>query len=820
MFAVLAAGLGALVIAGPLTVANPPSTAKPKAKIASSQGRILEQNAVTVTLSGVGQRVRLRARSETFDQPYRRPLTRAVVVRPNEPHGGHQHRAKTRKRVRVKLPLTAKGRRELRGCEAREITVRRTTGSADLERTTPRCKPKPIDLSRAETCDFIGQQAGSLCMLPFPDDFYTAVDPSSATGRRIDFDDAAMPQNADGTPIAAAPYELNDGFSPGQPIVVKVPDLDNLAALGETGPVPINHLGRYRGRRTPVVVIDAETHERHPIWVEIDSNSDSAVRAALLIHPAVNFASGHRYIVAMRKLKRGDGSKIPPPEGFRLYRDDLPSKKRPVKVQRKRFENVFRHLRKAGIRRSNLYLAWDFTVATDENIAARMLHIRDKAFATLGDATLADLTVQGAAPAFAVTQVESFTPAQNPRMARRVRGTFQVPCYLHPSCGPGGRFALGADGLPSRNGTWTANFNCMVPRAAVDDPSPVPARPQVYGHGLLGSANEAISTGLQTLGADHGFVICATDEIGMSSSDVLNIATNILPDLSAFPQLADRLQQGLLNELFLGRLLIHADGFVSHAAFHADGATLASPPVIDTSHVYYNGNSQGGILGGAAIAVGVDWDRGALGVPAMNYSVLLNRSIDFDAYKAILDPAYPDPLAQQLILSLIQMLWDRGEANGYAHRMTSSPLPNTPAHKVLMQVAFGDHQVTNFQSDVEARTIGASKHVPVLDPGRWPDVDVLWNVPPIESYPFTGPAAIFYGDIGPIRPDPADPSSTIGVAPPPLANVPNRTGEDPHGAPRGAPAAFQLVSDFLRPDGVITDVCGPDACHAGGWTGP
>ncbi len=89
------------------------------------------------------------------------------------------------------------------------------------------------------------------------------------------------------------------------------------------------------------------------------------------------------------------------------------------------------------------------------------------------------------------------------------------------------------------------------------------------------------------------------------------------------------------------------------------------------------------------------------------------------------------------------------------------------------------------------------------------------------DYPFDG-SAIIYGDIGPIRPDDStpDPSDTIGVAPPPLENVPNRSGEDPHGAPRGAPLALQLIDEFLRPTGAITNVCGADACYAGGFTGP
>ena len=92
--------------------------------------------------------------------------------------------------------------------------------------------------------------------------------------------------------------------------------------------------------------------------------------------------------------------------------------------------------------------------------------------------------------------------------------------------------------------------------------------------------------------------------------------------------------------------------------------------MLDTSKLYYNGNSQGGILGGALTAVSPDFTRASLGVPAMGYSTLLTRSIDFDAYSRILYPAYPNELSRPLALSLIQMLWDRGEPNGYAHRMT------------------------------------------------------------------------------------------------------------------------------------------------------
>jgi hypothetical protein len=813
---VLVFGLASTTAALTAAVAPASAGAVVKFKIPhKGQKQISKKKALKVKLKGpkLDRRVKLRAKSKTFDTQKYKNLTKKGFLRPG-------------KRT-TKLKLNKVGRRQVKSCEGRQVRIKTDDARAkfELKRNSKACKPKPIDLSRADTCDFITVDdtptaESSLCMLPFPDNFHTVEDRDTESDRRIEFNDAAMPQNALGQPISAGPYNLNDGFSPGQTIVVRIPGLDTPEALAATDPVPLNQLGRYEEPKTPVVVIDTKDGERWPIWVEIDANASTPEQTAVLIHPAKNWASGHRYAIAMRKLKDASGNELAPPEGFRYLRDDLPVKDQAVEDQRKRFDRVFRDLRREKIKRRDLYLAWDFTVASDENIAGRMLHIRNDAFGQLGDTDLADVQVQGGAPSFQVTSVENFTEAEDPELARRIQGTYEVPCYLVPSCEPGGRFALGPDGMPTRNGSFTAQFNCGVPHAAVDAPGAQPGRPQVYGHGLLGSASQATSSDQQILGQAHNFVICATTTIGFSSGDIPNIAANILPQLGNFPELTDRTQQGLLNTLFLGRLMIHEDGFTNDAAFHVDDTDASTPPVIDTSRLYYNGNSQGGILGGAATAVAPDWTRATLGVPAMNYSVLLNRSIDFDLYKTILDPAYPDPLTQQLALSLIQMLWDRSDPNGYAHRMTDRPLDNTPAHEVLLNVAFGDHQVTNWQADVEARTIGASIHQPVVFDGRWPNVDVAWDIPRIESYPFTD-SAIVYWDSGPTRPDPGDPLEIIGTDPPPLTNTPNRSGEDPHGDPRVAPGEMQMVSDFLRPDANshITDTCG-GPCYAGGFTGP
>lgn len=97
-----------------------------------------------------------------------------------------------------------------------------------------------------------------------------------------------------------------------------------------------------------------------------------------------------------------------------------------------------------------------------------------------------------------------------------------------------------------------------------------------------------------------------------------------------------------------------------------------------------------------------------------------------------------------------------GETDGYAEHLTRDPLPGTPRHSILMTVSFGDHQVTNWASEIEARTIGARLRAPVLDPGRYPGPTPYWGIRRIRSSPSTGRAAMVVGDLGPLRPCPND----------------------------------------------------------------
>ena len=355
----------------------------------------------------------------------------------------------------------------------------------------------------------------------------------------------------------------------------------------------------------------------------------------------------------------------------------------------------------------------------------------------------------------------------------------------------------------------SAKFYCNIPRSALDPASPPKARASLYGHGLLGDPTQIDDDNVKAMSNEHNFVFCATAWAGFSEEDLPNILS-VLADFSAFNTMADRMQQGFLNMLFLGRAMIHPQGLSSDPAFQKGGQS-----VLDTTRLFFDGNSQGGIMGGGLTAVAPDFDRAVLGVPGMNYSTLLNRSVDFDAYAAVIYPNYTKALDHQLWLAQVQLLWDRGEANGYAHHMTTDPLPNTPRHAVLMHVAFGDHQVPDIAAEAEARTIGARAYRPALVAGRspWPRLQMI---PSIGSFPFGGSAIVFW-DTGPVR--------TVGTAiegtnAPPVTNTPNRSGDDPHGNPRATPSARVQKSEFLKVGGQVVDVCGGKPCFAAPYTGP
>ena len=239
---------------------------------------------------------------------------------------------------------------------------------------------------------------------------------------------------------------------------------------------------------------------------------------------------------------------------------------------------------------------------------------------------------------------------------REVTGTYQVPCYLDQTgCPPGTqvqprRRRAARSGSPATR--CTARFTCNIPRSAVTRPGRrrLGRRPSGAALDVRARPVRRLHRGphpnVRQLGNEEGVLTCATDFIGMSEDDVpggdpgapgpLEVPAAARPPPAGLPQL-------------------HLPGPAVEPARRLRPATRVPVrrPLGDRPEqgVFYYGNSQGGIAGGALTAVEPDITRTVLYVPGMNYSTLLTRSVDFDGLRARSSiPSYPDESERPLLL--------------------------------------------------------------------------------------------------------------------------------------------------------------------------
>ena len=645
----------------------------------------------------------------------------------------------------------------------------------DADASTVAAVQAAVDAS-GEGCDPLDT---TRCLLPFPSNAFTVADPATSTGLRVAFPAEGMPVNASGVAVDPTEWNRNDGFSPNTPLLVRLPGLDPEASALPSW----TDIGASLTETSPVVLIDTTTGERIAVWAELDAHAASDDDRLLTIRPAISLPEGHHFVVGLRGLLGGDGQPLPTGDVFRVYRDRLLTGIASIEDRRSAMDDALAALDGAGVARADLQLAWEFTVASTDSIASRMLSIRDTTLEMLGDA----------APAYTITAA---TPDAEDGIALQIAGTFSVPNFLTGDGSPGNSFfydSADPDALPTVNPehpTLDAPFLCNISVTTMEGTEP--GHLVEYGHGLLGSHDEINAGNVRDMSNEHNVVHCATKWAGMSEDDIGNAALT-LGEFSNFDTMADRLQQGVLNQIVLGRLMTRAGGLADDPNFRrADGS-----PLIDPTHLDYDGNSQGGIMGLMLAAVSPDIERAVLGVPGMNYSLLLPRSVDFDTYEAIMQPAYPSDLDRVMIFAITQMLWDRGEGAGYVQHLTSDPYEATPAKVVLLDVAYGDHQVTPLSALVEARTIGATIHRPVAADGRWPEVEAGWGLE-TTVYPSTGSAIILWDS---------------GMAAMPIENLAPRDGDDSHEDPRADADVRRQKASFLFEE-LLVDVCDAAACTA------
>ena len=502
------------------------------------------------------RRGRLRASSASFDDAGFSPISR------------------TRK-LRVRRGGPARGRAEADGCRrGGHLLVRRPDdprADAGTHRRRPARAQRHLRAAAGRPQPRRGlrlhRPAGRIAL-------HAAVPERLPHGRRsldrrragaIDFHAAAMPDNAAGKPIDPAPYGLSDGFSPGETILVRVPGLDNPDALAATDAAPINHIGRYAEPDAPVVVIDA-ADRRAPA----DLGRDRLERDQPREHPArdppgdATSPPGTATSSRCATCAAATARVIPAPEGFRYFRDDLPSERggdqRPPRALRVDLRAAARlrdpalePLPRLGLHRRQ----------RREQRPPRPAHARRRLRPRSATPRWRDGVVSGDSPGLHRDRAPS-VPA-DPQIARRITGTFTVPCYLEPDCEPGGTLQPRRRRPAAAQRRLHGELHCIVPQRGRrrSGPGAGRARRSTATGCSAAPARSTAARSTATSPASTGSSSARPTRSGCRAATSRTPSRTSSPTSRTSRMLADRLQQGLLNELFLSRLMIHPDGFAS-----------------------------------------------------------------------------------------------------------------------------------------------------------------------------------------------------------------------------------------------------------------
>jgi hypothetical protein len=597
--------------------------------------------------------------------------------------------------------------------------------------------------------------------MPFPSDTWYDAD-----ARQVRLNPEAMPMSAGGVPMSIEAF-ARDGFGTASPVIFQLPGATSAGAPPVFDPaaslLPDSH----------TVLLRADTGERIPHWLEADYLDAAKDPQVYILRPAVPLPRGVRVIVGLRGFVDEAGEPVEVPEGFAALRDATASRLRGVHARRAHYEaDIFPALAEAGFERDELQLAWDFTVATDAALDT-LLNLRDDLYAAIGEA----------GPAYTIDQIETMS---DPNIAFVLHMTAQVPSFVGAPDENGLRRLnpRDADGHVTSSGFESVPFRLQIPHSLVDGEGPFPTLN--YGHGFLGSMNEANNGWLRGMAQRYGFAILAASYQGMNDGNLPVWIATLGADAGSFPLISHEAMQGTLNHLALHRLIRGGALPADPALLREDGSGL-----LDDGTLWYYGNSQGGTQGALVNALTKDVDRAVLGVPGCAYPFLLHRSTVFAGYAVVISAIYPEPGDQSMFLTLAGTGMDDFDPLGFASHLVNDRFEGAPDRDVLLHVAKEDAQVQNEVSFLLGRAIGT------VQPEE--TVREIWGLPS-APYPLEGPASIVEFDFG--VPDDATPLD------PPVDET------DTHSTLRNDPIGQEQMMTFLR-TGSVPDSCG-GPCRIGG----
>lgn len=557
------------------------------------------------------------------------------------------------------------------------------------------------------------------CMMPWPNAIYLKTDGTTATGYRLALDGKTFPVvNAQNTPFDPTRWNLADGFSPAGAVLYYFAERIDPSSL-----VPETNIAASLKPGAATVLVDMSTNALVAHFSGVDENiRHDTDRQGIIITPVQRLLPDHRYAVAITNAVRtADGGQPTPPPLFQPMLHGLAPSDPMSQAQLARMPAIVASLAAAGVPSENLVVAWDFVTGSDTALTGHVLTMRDQALEAVG-------------PDGAGYTVKEVDPSFDPQVLRRIRGTFTVPQFLdHPDeTTAEASLQFDASGNPVLIGSYQAPFTVIVPAVAAQrHPLPI----VLYGHGLFGTGDGELDDGassddnyVETFANKGGYVVVATDWIGLSAHDSPvdtgndGAVAGALTNFSHFTWITDRLQQALIANMVLARTM---RGLIAKDAAMTVSGQAGDASVADPTRLTYYGISLGGIMGMSFMGYDPDVLKGVLGCGGGFWSTMLERSTDWRLAEAVFPAAYPDPLDQELLLALAQMQFDYSDPATIAPYILKAPLRGTPKKQVLSQMGLNDAQVSNVVTEMIARTEG--------EPFLSPAVVQPWGITPVKG---------------------------------------------------------------------------------------
>lgn len=618
----------------------------------------------------------------------------------------------------------------------------------------------------------------SECALPWPSNLYLVNDNTTDTGLRLQFGQSSLPKGK--SQIQPEGWEILDGYGPSTPILFKAPNLD-LSNL----PLETNARSSWSGEIGQAQIFkveDDDTLTRVPFWAEQDLR-ESPDTALYYLRPARILDEGARYIVMLRNLKNTDGNAIERSKAFdALVKGNTDSQKE-LRPRQEHFNSIFERLETQGIARNELFLAWDFTVASHRALHGPLLQARELILNEL----------DGGGPAMKIEKITEFqrntTDADNynPYIRYAIQGTFTAPQIVTKS-GTGFLLNFDDNGNVALNSTAERNFWVNIPYSATGE-NAEPAHLMQYGHGLMNAGDEIGSQSQERMADTHNYIYFASNWTGMSIPD-FGAVHSALQNFSHFRRVSDNMHQGIMEFMILAKGM-------KHTFFDLPELQDLEPIHAAPTKIVYSGNSQGGIYGPTYLAISPDITLGQMGVPGANYNMLLQRSTAFDMYAGIALPKLQrDQTKLGIALAAAQSLWDMVDSSSWFLHLNKDPIEEEKF--ALLHPARGDYQVSPLTNLILANS-DLDLHVMQgwgRDISHWGLEETPYGT---QNAPLKGSAIVIYNADQPW--------------PPPGNFPPEDTGNDPHGTTRYFHELQIQTDHFLRNQGEILDVCDGTGCN-------